>query len=182
MRNTLIVEGYPRYTYSDYLNWEGRWELIDGVVYAMAPLPSVQHQDINSAIIEQLRKETKGCGKCKAYMPLDWKIDESTIVQPDALVICGNKKLKENFLDFPPSLLFEILSPATYLKDRNVKYKLYEQQKVKFYVIVDPKTKTAEVYELKKGKYVLVLKTSKDKFTFDLSDCSFDFSFREIWG
>jgi Uma2 family endonuclease len=181
MRNSIRPQEFPKYTYSDYLNWDGQWEIIDGTVFAMAPLPSVRHQDINSAIVEQLRRETKKCAHCRAFMPLDWKINEETVVQPDALVICGNKKLKENFLDFAPSLLFEILSPATGMKDRNIKFRLYEQQKVKFYVIVDPKTKTAEVYELKKSKYILVLKTTKDKFVFGLSECSLEFSFKEIW-
>lgn len=182
MRNNVIrPQDFPKYTYNDYLNWDGQWEIIDGTVFAMSPLPSIGHQAINGNIVSQLLSETKKCGKCKAFMPIDWKIAENTVVQPDALVICGNKKLKENYLDFAPSLLFEILSPATGMKDRNVKFRLYEKQKVKFYVIVDPKTKTAEVYELKKGKYVLVLKTSKDKFVFSLNGCSLDFSFKEIW-
>ncbi|MCL1917186.1 MAG: Uma2 family endonuclease [Peptococcaceae bacterium] len=37
-----------RYTYSDYCSWDNdeRWELIDGVPYAMTPAPSRFHQTI----------------------------------------------------------------------------------------------------------------------------------------
>jgi len=30
------VKLLPHYTYSDYENWEGQWELIDGIPYAMS--------------------------------------------------------------------------------------------------------------------------------------------------
>ncbi len=34
----------PYYTYENYCEWEGRWELIDGIPYAMSPLPVPAHQ------------------------------------------------------------------------------------------------------------------------------------------
>ena len=30
-------EYLPHYTYEDYCMWEGNWELIDGIPYAMSP-------------------------------------------------------------------------------------------------------------------------------------------------
>ena len=43
-----IADKYrPNYNYRDYVLWEGRWELIDGMPYAMSPLPIRDHQDIN---------------------------------------------------------------------------------------------------------------------------------------
>jgi hypothetical protein len=33
-----IADKYrPQFTYEDYSLWEGRWELIDGMPYAMSP-------------------------------------------------------------------------------------------------------------------------------------------------
>ena len=32
------------YTYDDYCQWKGDWELIDGVPLAMAPAHMIQHQ------------------------------------------------------------------------------------------------------------------------------------------
>ena len=40
LQNDII---YPHYTYDDYKNWQGDWELIRGVPYAMAPSPLKTH-------------------------------------------------------------------------------------------------------------------------------------------
>jgi len=37
----------PHYTYDDYSQWEGRWELIDGIAYAMTPAPWFSHQRVS---------------------------------------------------------------------------------------------------------------------------------------
>jgi hypothetical protein len=33
----------PRYKFADYIKWEGNWELIDGIPYAMVPAPARKH-------------------------------------------------------------------------------------------------------------------------------------------
>ena len=32
------------YSYRDYVEWEDRWELIDGIAYNMTPAPYPKHQ------------------------------------------------------------------------------------------------------------------------------------------
>ena len=127
----------PHYTYEDYVHWEGRWELIEGHPIAMSPLPVPRHQRVAAELVTEftiaLRKTN--CNECKAYQPLDYKISEDTILQPDVLVVCG--EIEKPFLDFTPGLVVEILSPSTALRDRNTKYQFYEQQGVKYYLIVD---------------------------------------------
>ena len=76
-------EYLPNYTYDDYKKWEGNWELIYGVPYAMAPAPMIKHQAISNKIAWQLQNNLKECKACQALLPIDWKIDESTVVQPD---------------------------------------------------------------------------------------------------
>ncbi|MBN2825405.1 MAG: hypothetical protein JXQ76_08785 [Campylobacterales bacterium] len=39
----LQYDNFHRYTYEDYKEWEDRWELIDGVAYAMSPAPYPTH-------------------------------------------------------------------------------------------------------------------------------------------
>lgn len=176
----LKQEYLPEYTYQDYLVWEGRWEMIHGVPYAMTPGPSIDHQGINSNIVSQLNVLLQGCEKCKAYIPLDWKVSETTVVQPDVSVICqesGNK----NYLDFAPTVIFEIFSPSTAKKDSTLKFELYESEGVKYYVLVSPDNRSVEVFELKKKRYENALKTQKGKFTFDLKECTVDFDFSKIW-
>jgi len=36
----------PHYTYEDYKHWEGDWELINGIAYAMTKVSQIKLQDI----------------------------------------------------------------------------------------------------------------------------------------
>ena len=44
------------YTYEDYKNWEGDWELIEGVPVAMAPSPLGIHQYLNLRIAKLIEE------------------------------------------------------------------------------------------------------------------------------
>ena len=177
----LIEAKYlPNYTYSQYCKWEGRWELIDGIPFSMLPNATPIHQRVNGNLHGNFKKALKkACKKCKVYIPIDWKITEHTIVQPDLSVVC--KPSEKKYLDFSPILVAEILSPSTALKDRNVKRQIYQTQGVKYFLIINPQTKKIEVYELIKDEYSLVASTPKT-FTFILEDgCKAKVDFTDIW-
>ena len=178
--STPHLEDLPRYTYDDYVHWEGRWELINGVAHAMSPSPSITHQSISQHIASQLERALENCQDCHALLPVDWKIDEETTVQPANLVVRGELE-KKAYLSKTPTLIFEILSESTAHKDRTTKFKLYEQEGVQHYVIVDPKESIAKVYRLQDGRYIKVLDASKDNVEFDLGKCSMLFEFAKIW-
>jgi Uma2 family endonuclease len=176
-----IADKYrPQFSYEDYLIWEGRWELIDGMPYAMSPAPAPNHQDININLAILFKNALKEkCDKCKAYIPIDWKISENTVVQPDLLIV--PKKVEKKYLDFTPSLVAEILSPSTAYKDRHEKFELYEQAGVKYYLIIDPQFKKIEVHELIKSKYQRsTLVQSHFEFSLE-SGCLFSANFDGIW-
>jgi Uma2 family endonuclease len=171
----------PNYTYDDYKEWEGDWELIAGVPYAMSPAPNITHQEINSKIMFELMTQLKNCKNCKALPEVDWKIDDDTVVRPDSLVVC-NLENQKAYLSKTPSIIFEVLSPSTKSKDRNFKSLLYTQSGVKYYILVEPAGMFAELYELKKGKYKLIGEFKEESYTFELEDeCSFEFSFKEVF-
>lgn len=173
-----IADKYrPQFTYEDYCQWEGRWELIDGMPYAMSPSPVRTHQvvigNLFSAFTDHLQTQ---CKHCSIYMTLDWKINDRTAVQPDLFIVC--KPFETDFLEFPPSLIVEILSPSTAFKDRHEKFELYEEQQVKYYIIVDPKFNKIEVYELVEGKYQPV-SVNPEIFQFILDDdCTLPVDFK----
>ena len=161
----------PHYTYDDRLRWEGQWELIDGIPYAMSPAPVPKHQRVAAELRYEFSAALKksNCVKCRAYDPIDYKINEDTILIPDILIVCG--EIQKPYLDFPPALVVEILSPSTALKDRNTKFQLYEQEKVKYYLIVDTDTSTVEIYQLVNDKYEP--QTFSNSALFELQeDCS----------
>jgi Uma2 family endonuclease len=176
-----IAEKYrPHYTYEDYCQWEGKWELIEGFPYAMSPAPVPLHQRVATTLGAEFEFALrKSCKKCKTYQPLDWKIAEDTILQPDMLVICG--KVEKKFLDFNPALVLEILSPSTSAKDRGLKTEIYQKQQVKYYIIVDPQFKKIEIYQLTDGIYQpTAINPPEFTFTFE-EDCSATVSFNEVW-
>ena len=170
----------PNYTYEDYLNWEGRWELIEGIPYAMAPAPIPEHQFVSSNLSGEFRSALKkaGCG-CKVYQPIDYKISEDTVLNPDLLVIC--QPVTKKYLDFPPDLVVEILSPSTAMKDRHTKFQLYQEQKIPYYIIVDVSNKSVEVYRLENDQYSLQPIQQNRPSHFGLSQCSFEVVFENIW-
>ena len=100
-------------------------------------------------------------------------------MQPDLLIVCD--KIEKKYLDFPPKLVVEILSPSTSSKDRNEKMEIYQWQKVKYYLIVDPQFKKTEIYQLITDKYEPVAITPQN-FTFQIEeDGSIDVNFSDIW-
>jgi len=178
----LKVEDLPYYVYSDYLLWEDNWELIYGVAYAMSPAPMIKHQSISNKIARYLDESLKDCIKCKALLPVDWKISEDTIVQPDNSVIC-HTPINEAYISKAPKIIFEVLSKSTAKKDKNLKYDLYEKEGVEYYCIVDPVESIAKVYTLKDGKYIKVCDAHDEQVVFELQECkdSLKFDFSKIW-
>ncbi len=177
---SLAIKILPHYTYDDWLNWEGQWELIDGFPYAMSPMPVPKHQRIANALGGEFYLRLKECINCKAYQAIDYKISDDTIVQPDMLIVC--KPITKKFLDFPPALVVEILSPSTALKDRHSKFDIYENQRIPYYLIVSPDTEEVEVFVLENDKYVLQQKGRNIEFDFSFeSECKTSIDFKEIW-
>lgn len=177
----LRIEDLPHYTYKEYVQWEGKWELIHGIPYAMTPAPGMRHQRVSHKIAYQLEKLLSGCSRCSAYLPVDWQIDEETVVQPDNLVICGNN-IEGEKLTITPVLIFEILSPATTRKDRILKFQLYQDAGVKYYCIIDLENSSADVFELLHKNYRKKGTFAEGKRSFHLGPCTIEFDFGEVFG
>ncbi len=177
-----IEDAYPRYTYDDYSLWEGNWELIEGAPYAMSPAPMIEHQSISAKIARQLDELFENCSHCRALLPVDWKITEDTVVQPDNLVICHEPR-NPAYISRAPEIIFEILSKSTAKKDETIKFHLYEQEGVKYYILVNPEDKVAKVYHLQNGKYTKLLDTYDETVKFEISKCpsNLTFDFSKIW-
>jgi Uma2 family endonuclease len=174
------VKILPHYTYEDWLNWEGQWELIDGIPYAMSPMPVPKHQRIANALGGEFYFALKDCKKCDAFQAIDYKISDDTILQPDLLIVCN--QINKKFLDFPPTLVVEILSPSTALKDRHSKYQIYEQQQIKYYLIVSPDKEEVEVFEFEDGAYQMRQSGRDFSYNFHFEEnCTATVDFKEIW-
>jgi len=147
----IVLKYLPKYTIEDYKKWEGDWELIEGIPYAMAPSPFGKHQEIISNLIIQIFESIKNCPeKCKIYPELDWIISENTVLRPDLIVIC--KKI-EFYLKEAPEVVIEVVSKSTAEKDEYIKYDIYQREKVPFYILVYPDIEKVRVFNLVNNKY-----------------------------
>ena len=172
------IENLPHYTYNDYIQWEGDWELIDGIAYAMSPKPIKKHQFISSSIVFELRKSN--CENCLALSEVDWKISDDTVLSPDVLFVC-DEDIEGAYVENTPNIIFEILSPSTAKYDRSTKKNLYQESEVKYYVIVDIKDSFAEIFKLENKKYSKIRKIKTEIFEFKFKECKFEFDFSKIW-
>ena len=164
-----------KYTYKDYEKWEDRFELIDGVAYAMAPAPIPKHQILVGRIYNELI-ENLDCKNCEVFIaPVDWKIDEQTVVQPDVSIFCEDIENKK-YLTTIPKLVVEVLSVSTIFKDVNIKFKLYEKVGVKYYVIVNPENNEYKIFKLKNGEY-----KEKKEAKFKWDDCETKIDFKKVF-
>ena len=180
MLEAYNIDHFPLYTYKEYLKWDGRWELIDGIAYAMSPAPYPKHQRI---VVQAWRElsESLDCTDCVVYVsPIDWKINESTVVQADVAVFCENTS--EQFFSKTPPLIIEVLSKSTALKDVTTKFSLYEQAGVKYYIIIEPESEISDIFELIDGQYELMKKITKnDLYNFDFERCTAVIDFGKLF-
>ena len=143
------------YSVKDYMSWndDNRYELINGIVFNMVPSPNFRHQKIVSDIFAKLHTslEKKKC--ITIFAPMDVVLSEDTVVQPDIMIICDKSIIKDNYIAGAPEVIFEVISPSTGFKDKQIKLHLYEKYGVKEYFIVYPDEEIIETYLLKNSKF-----------------------------
>lgn len=126
----------PHYTVADYQQWQGDWELWQGIPIAMTPSPFGPHQACGANLVYELRRAIQGAGcHATALYEIDWIISADTVVRPDVVVICGDPP--QGHLNQPPSVVVEVSSPSTAERDRTAKLELYQEHGAGYYLVVD---------------------------------------------
>ena len=154
-----------RVSYREFLelteNNEERYELIDGVVYAMAS-PGFTHQALVGELYSIFREYFENNDSCSPYLsPFDVDLvrqplkeerevteDDINVVEPDLIVLCDPEKdvNEKDRYKGTPELAVEILSPSTRSKDMVKKLDLYMESGMKEFWCVDPKLKEIRVF------------------------------------
>jgi len=156
-----MSEENNNYSYADYLTWEGpeRYQLINGEVFQMAS-PSVAHQALLMAISNQFFNWLQG-KPCQVFAaPLDVRLfpkednSDKTVVQPDLLVVCDEKKLGKNSVNGAPDLVIEIISPSNNDRELFLKFQYYLEAGVREYWVIYPEVKKVQVHVYENGHYV----------------------------
>ncbi|HBC86552.1 MAG TPA: Uma2 family endonuclease [Lentisphaeria bacterium] len=143
------------YTWADYQKWPDgeRWEIIDGEAYMMSPAPSTRHQAVLGALAREFLNYFHN-KKCKTLLsPVDVKLSDEDIVQPDIVVVCDKHQIKETHIEGAPSLVVEIVSPSSAISDRTRKMRLYAEAGIKEYWIVTLFPSMVEIFLLDGKNY-----------------------------
>ena len=130
-------------TEAEYLAFErgntGRHAFIDGEIFAMGDA-SRSHNLIMSSVIATLYSQLRGKG-CETY-PSDMKVRTpatGSYAYPDVTVVCGEARFADDQRDvlLNPTLIVEVLSPATEAFDRGVKFQRYrELNSLREYILI----------------------------------------------
>ena len=168
-----------QYTYDDYKVWDGDWELIEGVPVAMSPAPVRRHQALATEIIFHLREQLEDCEACEVLGEIDYKVCDDTVLRPDVVVTCG--ETSDAYLVKAPEIVVEILSPATARRDEKVKFQIYEQEKVRYYILVYPEDLSAKIYKLEGKRYDKQGDFSNESYRFDETTCPITLDFGKVF-
>jgi Uma2 family endonuclease len=144
-----------RFSGRDYRGWpdDERWELIDGVPIAMAPAPSIAHQRVVGRLHARLTALLAG-HPCEPFVaPVDVKLSEHDVVQPDVAFVCRAEQITDTHIEGAPGIVSQVLWPKTSARDLREKKALYERAGVAVYVVVDPLERCALVFSLTDGRY-----------------------------
>ncbi|MGF1613087.1 MAG: Uma2 family endonuclease [Gammaproteobacteria bacterium] len=159
MTRATIEPSAGSWRYQDYarLGSDMRHEVIEGTL-SMVPAPTTNHQTIVFNIATMLRSHVNEHRLGKVFIaPLDVILDDFNVVQPD-IVFVGNDRrhsVRVAGIFGPPSLVVEVLSPATQYRDFYQKKALYERFGVPEYWLVNPAMQSINVLKLSGASYTL---------------------------
>jgi len=134
---------------------ERREELIDGKVVAMSPRPSYNHNRVASNIFWLFENYLRGRKCIPIADGTDLYLIEDERFVPDFMIVCDPEKIKSNGVHGTPDLVVEVLSPGTMRNDKTYKKDTYAKCGVREYWLVDPCSKSVEVYRMDGSEFVL---------------------------
>ena len=123
-----------------------RYEIIEGVLY-VTPSPGVPHQRALGKLIGYLWPYAATLGLEPMTSPADIRFSDNTLVQPDLFVFSNPVQARAKVwaeITLGLVLAIEVLSPRTTRRDRTVKRRLYQTQRIPEYWIVDSTERVIE--------------------------------------
>lgn len=156
-------------------------ELWNGEII-MSPAPHPDHQRIVARFYKKLDRfvEERGLGEV-LFSPVDVVLTPHRAVQPDVLFVArARRDIIQKHVQGVPDLAMEVVSEGSWQRDRIEKKALYEQFGLPEYWIVDPDSRTIEVFILVKGSYQLHSKASGTESAHSNLLSEFEVSFKEL--
>jgi Uma2 family endonuclease len=139
----------PRYTAEEIRGFPDhrvRYEVIRGELF-VTPAPGLRHQEAVLELAVQLRAYVDRYSLGRVVVaPFEVELTADSAVQPDVLVLLTGQesRLTPARLLGPPSLVVEVISYSSKRTDRLQKRRLYQEEGVPEYWIVDPAERRVE--------------------------------------
>ena len=147
-------------TYEEFLAWADEdtlAEWVNGEAVMTSPA-SRRHQAL-AGFLEKVMGTfvDQRQGGIVLSAPFQVKLEHGR--EPDLLFVAREHldRLKDTHLDGPADLVVEIVSPESVGRDRGEKFYEYERAGIPEYWLLDPERRWAEFYQLKGGRYHLIL-------------------------
>ena len=146
-----------------------RWEFLDGEVF-VTPAPSPAHQFAVLRLGRFLEDNLPAFGQdAIAFVsPIDVILNDSEIVQPDA-VVARRGQVSGRGIEGAPPLLVEVVSPTRHDLDREIKARRYAANGVERLWLADPVARTIDCYRLVEDQYQMTAGGSGTA-TLDIAD------------
>ena len=135
-------------TFSDFLELireDQKADLLDGVIYLASP-ENADHNDLLRwlTVVLDLFIEERRLGRL-TINKVAYRLSDRTAPEPDLAFVAANRldRIKPGYVDGPPDLAVEIVSPDSVDRDYEEKRRRYEAAGVLEYWIIDPLESTA---------------------------------------
>ncbi|MTI94332.1 MAG: DNA-binding protein [Firmicutes bacterium] len=176
------------FTYQDYLQLPDepgiRYEVLNGQLIK-DPSPSFTHQWTVARLCTALDSYfvRTDPGGALVFSPLDVTFGESNVVQPDILYVAASQQhiIKNTRVNGAPTLVVEVISPASRRRDRVVKMQVYQRAGVENYWLVDPEKQIMDCFRLRGGTFVNVASARGDETLTHPNYPGLSIDLQELW-
>ncbi len=146
-------------------------EKIGEEYFVMSPSANPKHGMVIANLVWKFRDhlEKLGIKKCKVFSDtIDVHFEDGSYVIPDVSIICDIENIKRDGFYGVPKLVVEVISPSSIKHDTERKFKLYEEQGVPEFWLVDYNTKSVTQCILENSKYKKEIYVLLDEYEFKL--------------
>ncbi|MFN3562080.1 MAG: Uma2 family endonuclease [Chloroherpetonaceae bacterium] len=154
LNGDIVVRAVPEYAH-----------IPEGATVILDMPTSIKHQEIQSELLFALTKFVKEHSLGKVYgTPTDLRLG-TNVVQPDILFLSKEhaSRAKTTEILGYADLVIEILSKHSIKRDRQTKFRLYQDAKIPSYWIVSPEAGQLELYRLTKDGYDMTAVYTSDE-------------------
>jgi len=134
-----------------------RYEVVEGMLH-VAPAPSPNHQHAVGELFALMRENIRQSGNGSVWIaPIDVLLPGGDVVQPDVVYLAADCEavVTERAIEGTPTLVIEVLSPATSGFDRSAKAAAYAKAGVQHYWLYSPRGRVLDAYVFSDGGYNL---------------------------